>query len=200
VHWLQVEKRSGGRGTRLWVEDLQGLLGLVDIGVVEIHPWNATVDDVEHPDMLVFDLDPGSGVPWEWVVEAAIGFRHVLKEQGYWSWPKLTGGKGVHVVAPTARKFTHDAAHRYCKAVAQELAAADPSRYTLSATAKRAGRLFIDYLRNGRGTTAVGAYSPRARSGIPIAAPTTWREIERGIRPDAFDIHSPPTRRMPRRA
>jgi bifunctional non-homologous end joining protein LigD len=195
VHQLKVQKREGGEGTRLWVDDLEGLLGLVEIGVVEVHPWNATVDDIEHPDTLVFDLDPGEGVSWNFVVETAIGMRDLLIEEGLTSWPKLTGGKGLHLMVPITPDLDHDEAHRYCKELAQRFAAKDPGLYTISAALmKRPGRLFIDYLRNGRGTTAVGTYSPRARSGFPIAAPASWREVEAGVRPDTYSLRKPARR------
>ena len=190
VHRLTVQKREGGEGTRLWVDDLEGLLGLVEIGAVELHPWNSTVEDFEHPDVLVFDLDPGEGVEWTFVRETALRLRELLKSEGHDnSWPKLTGGKGVHVMVPIARGMTHDQAHAYCKALAERVAHTNPARYTTSAAlAKRPGRLFIDYLRNGRGTTAIGTYSPRARPGFPIAAPVTWKHLERDIKPDAFHM------------
>jgi bifunctional non-homologous end joining protein LigD len=192
VHQLKIEKREGGEGTRLWVDDLDGLIGLVQIGAVELHPWNATVDDIEHADRLVFDLDPGAGIAWTYVIDAALQLRDLLKQEGLESWPKTTGGKGIHLMVPLEPKMTHDKAHRYARGIAQRLAAIDPDRYIVSASmAKRPGRLFIDYLRNGRGTTAVGAYSPRARPGFPIAAPVTWKDVENGIRPDAFRISSP---------
>ena len=96
-------------------------------------------------------------------------------------------------MAPLAPKLTHDAAHAYGRRLAQQLAATDPQRYVTSAAlAKRPGRLFIDFLRNGRGTTAIGAYSPRALPGFPVAAPVTWAAVERGIRPDAFAMANPP--------
>jgi bifunctional non-homologous end joining protein LigD len=174
------------------VDDLDGLIGLVQIGAVELHPWNASVDDIEHADRLVFDLDPGAGIAWTYVIDAALQLRDLLKQEGLESWPKTTGGKGIHLMVPLEPKMTHDKAHRYARGIAQRLAAIDPDRYIVSASmAKRPGRLFIDYLRNGRGTTAVGAYSPRARPGFPIAAPVTWKDVENGIRPDAFRISSP---------
>jgi bifunctional non-homologous end joining protein LigD len=200
VHQLHIEKREGGQGVRLWVDDLAGLLGLVEIGTVEVHPWAATVDDYEHADQLVFDLDPGDGVPWEFMIETALAMRGLLEADGLGSWPKTTGGKGLHVVAPLPRRRTHDAAHAYAKRIAQRLAASDPEHYvTLADPAKRAGRIFIDYLRNGRGTTAVGTYSPRARTGFPIAAPVTWQQVENGIRPDAYTLERPFGRRPKRR-
>jgi bifunctional non-homologous end joining protein LigD len=195
VHRLTIEKREGGEGTRLWVDDLDGLLGLVEIGAVELHAWNATVDEIEQPDMLVFDLDPGEGVAWEFVIETALMLRRMLKAEGLEPWPKLTGGKGLHLMAPLDRTMDHDQARAYAKQIAQRLAATAPNRYTLASTpGKRAGRIFIDYLRNGRGTTAIGAWSPRVRAGFPIAVPVSWRQVEHCIRPDAFTMEKLPRR------
>lgn len=191
VHQLKVQKREGGEGTRLWVDDLRGFIGLVDIGAVEIHPWNATVDDIEHADRLVIDLDPGPDVTWEPVVEAALRMRDLLKEEGLESWPKLTGGKGIHLMAPLDKPQTHDRVHSWARRLCATLAGKNPRQYILSAQAQRRGVIFLDYLRNGRGTTAVGPYSPRARKGFPIAAPTTWGRIESGIRPDAYTMKHP---------
>jgi len=196
VHRLAIEKREGGEGTRLWVDTVDGLVGLVSIGAVELHPWNATVDNIERPNQLVFDLDPGEGVEWRFVIETALVIRHLLEEEGFETWPKITGGKGIHVMVPITPGMTHDQAHRYCRGVAQRLVSTDPERYTVSASmAKRPGKLFIDYLRNGRGTTAIGTYSPRARPGFPIAAPVSWRDVENGVEPDAFTMQRPPAQR-----
>jgi bifunctional non-homologous end joining protein LigD len=192
VHQLRIEKREGGEGVRVWVDSLAGFLGLVEMDVVEVHPWAATVDDIEHADLLVFDLDPGDGVQWDFVIESASRMRELLEREGFKPWPKLTGGKGLHLMAPLSRKLTHDDAHNFARRLAQRLASTDPDRYITSASlARRPGRLFIDYLRNGRGTTAVGAYSPRVREGFPIAAPVTWKQVERGIRPDTFTLDNP---------
>lgn len=202
VGQLKVQKRQGGEGTRLWVENLEGFLGLVEIGVVEVHPWNSQVDDLEHADGMVFDLDPGPGIEWNFVVESAMELRELLTREKLDSWPKLTGGKGVHVMVPIASsRMTHDEAHRYSREFAVKLANKNLSRYTTSANLReRKGRLFIDYLRNGRGTTAVGAYSPRARPGLPIAAPVTWPEIENGVLPNAFTMDQPFRRARSQRA
>jgi bifunctional non-homologous end joining protein LigD len=161
------------------------------MGAVELHPWNATVDDIEHPDQIVFDLDPGEGIDWQIVVDTALAFRALLQDERLDSWPKVTGGKGMHVMVPIEPQLTHDEAHRYAKGLARRIADLDPSRYTLSAKDQRSGRLFIDYLRNGRGTTAVGTYSPRARPGIPVAAPVSWKQVEDGIRPNIFTLAYP---------
>jgi bifunctional non-homologous end joining protein LigD len=190
-----IEKREGGEGTRLWVDDLAGLLGLVEIGAVELHPWNARIDDIEHPDMLVFDLDPGDGVAWEFVIETALMLRRMLKDEGLEPWPKLTGGKGLHLMTPLEPKVDHDQARAYAKQIARRLAATAPDRYTFSSDpGQRPGRIFIDYLRNGRGTTAIGTWSPRARAGFPVAAPVSWRQVENRIHPDVFTMEKPPRR------
>lgn len=191
VHQLRIQKREGGQGTRLWVDSLEGLLGLVEIGAVELHPWNSTVEDFEHADRIVIDLDPGEGVEWEAIANTALELRALMKREGFETWPKLTGGKGVHLMAPLDQPMLHDQAHRIARSLCSEFAATDAERYILSAQARRRGRIFLDYLRNGRGTTAIGTYSPRAREHFPIAAPVTWARIERGIGPDAFTIENP---------
>lgn len=189
VRQLRIDKREGGQGVRLWVDSLEGLLGLVELGAVELHPWNATVEDIEHADRFVFDLDPGAGLEWPFVLDTALRLRDFLARVGLPTWPKLTGGKGVHLMASIDHRVTHDEAHAQAKRIAEEFAATDRKRLVTSAAlSERPGKLFLDYLRNGRGTTAVAAYSPRARPGFPVAMPVTWTDLEGGIRPDAFGI------------
>jgi bifunctional non-homologous end joining protein LigD len=199
VHQLRVDKREGGIGTRLWIDSLAGFKGLVAIGAVELHPWNATVDDIERADRLVIDLDPGDGVAWPLVAETALRLRDALRKEGLEPWPKLTGGKGIHLMAPFPNKMSHDAARVLARNFVQDLAATRPDRYTLSSDPHaRRGRIYLDYLRNGRGNTAVGAYSPRARPGFPVAAPVSWRDIERQLPPDSFTLAKPPAARRRR--
>jgi bifunctional non-homologous end joining protein LigD len=160
------------------------------------------VDHIEQPDVMVFDLDPGPGIGMSCVVETAFALRDLLSGEGWESWPKLTGGKGIHVMVPIiGRNLSHDDTHRYSRSLAERLAARQPDQLTTSAAlSAREGRLFIDYLRNGRGTTAVAAFSPRARRGFPIAAPTTWDALRAGIRPDEYSLArpwaSPPRRQI----
>ena len=143
---------AGGEGARPWVDSVEGLLGLLEIDVVELHPWGATVDDVERPDMLVFNLDPDEAAEWPFVIETALRLREVLRAESLDSWPKLTGGKSVHVMVPVEPDLDWEEAHDYCRDIAERLAATAPDRYTTSASkAERPGRLFIDWLRNGRG-------------------------------------------------
>ncbi len=142
VHQLRIEKREGGEGVRLWVDDLAGLLGLVEIGAVELHPWPATVDDIEHADTLIFDLDPGEGVAWEFVVETALRLRELLQAEGLQNWPKLTGGKGVHLMAPLPEKMAHNAVHAYANTAGAAVRQQRSDRYLTSAQlSHRPGKL-----------------------------------------------------------
>jgi bifunctional non-homologous end joining protein LigD len=191
VHQLKVEKRGGGEGIRLWVDSLEGLLGLVEIDVVELHPWGSTIDDIERPDGLVFSLEPGDELDWRFIVDSAQEMRALLKTEGLESWPKLTG-TGVHVMAPIEPDLDWDEALAYSRSIAEQLAASAPDRYVTTAQGKRRGRLYLDWQRNGRGITAIGAYSPRALRGFPVVAPVAWRALERGMRPDAFTMRKPP--------
>jgi bifunctional non-homologous end joining protein LigD len=130
VHQLRLHKREAGEGTRVWVDDLDGLLGLLEMGVVEVHPWGAMVDDLERPDTLVFDFDPGEGVGWDFVTETAFALRDHLAAEALDCWPKVTGGKGLHVMVPIERTMMWDEAHEYCRRLAQTFIARDRTRYT----------------------------------------------------------------------
>ncbi|MGE5538753.1 MAG: non-homologous end-joining DNA ligase [Gemmatimonas sp.] len=198
VHALRIVKRAGDEGVRVWVDDLDGLLGLLDMDVVEVHPWGATVDDIEHPDLLVFDLDPGPGVPWEFVCETAFALRDFLCDEGFDPWLKTSGGKGLHVMVPAERAMDWAEARVWAKDTAARFARRD-RRYTAVSTSDRVGRIFIDYLRNGRGNTAVGAYSPRTRPGFPVSYPISWAELKRGVRADSFTMDGLLKRRSPAR-
>ncbi len=182
-------------GIYTFVKDLPGLIAMVQMGVLEIHPWGSTVAKLETPDRITFDLDPDVGLPWERVTEAAIEMREALLGIGLKSFPKTTGGKGLHVVVPIAPKLEWDPVKEFSKWVAERFVVAYPDRFT-SNMAKRArtGRIFIDYLRNGRGATAIGAYSPRARPGAPVATPLFWEEVENGVTPDRFTVVTVPAR------
>jgi bifunctional non-homologous end joining protein LigD len=188
VRQRRIEKSDGTRGVRVWVDDLAGLLGLVEMDVVEVHPWGANVDDIEHPDLLAFNLKPGEDVDWSFVIESAHSLRNLLAAEDLDSWPKTTGDDSLHVMVPFARKLTWEDAREFAKGIAEALDATAPDRYTLSARTNRTGKLLIDYLRNGRGLTAVGGYSPRALPGFPIAAPITWEDLDRGIRSGSFTM------------
>jgi bifunctional non-homologous end joining protein LigD len=177
------------------VSDLEGLLALVQMGVLEIHFWGAHRDKIELPDYVVFDLDPDEGLPWERVVEGAFMMRDFLTELGLRTFLKTTGGKGLHVVFPVARRDDWDEVKAFTKAVTEAVVASAPDRYTSKLPkASRKGKVFIDYLRNGRGATSISPYSTRARPGATVSAPLFWEELETGARGDSFNVRNLPER------
>ena len=179
----------------LAIRDLAGLLTLVQANVLEIHPWGARAADAERPDRLVFDLDPGEGVGWAQVVAGARAVRERLAALGHAGFLKTTGGHGLHVVVPLKPSADWEAAKRFAKGIADGLARDDPGRFVATATkAARPGRIYVDYLRNGRGATAVAAYSTRARAGAPVAVPVSWEEVGRLRSGAAFTVDSLPRR------
>ncbi|MBV9964476.1 MAG: DNA ligase D, partial [Alphaproteobacteria bacterium] len=155
----------------------------------------STVKKLETPDIVTFDFDPDIGLPWERVTEAALEMRQALLGIGLQSFAKTTGGKGLHVVVPLTPKLDWEAIKEFAKWVAEKFVTTYPDRFT-SNMAKRArtGRIFIDYLRNGRGATAIGAYSARSRPGAPVATPLFWDEVEKGVKPDGFTVATVPDR------
>ena len=189
----RIEKSDGTRGVRVWVDDLAGLLGFVEMEVIEVHPWGATVDDIEHPDLLAFNLKPGDGLDWGFVVETAERLRELLAGRGSGLLAQDDGRRFPACHGADRTDLTWEAAREFAKKIAERLQATSPDRYTLSARTNRTGKILIDYLRNGRGSTVVGAYSPRALPGFPIAAPISWRDLERGIRSDSFTMAKLPS-------
>ena len=174
----------------LFIRDFDGIAALVQIGVVEIHIWGAPIDAIETPDQTVFDLDPDEGLGPEKVRAAALAIRDRLDGLGHQSFVKTSGGKGFHVVAPVKPKADWKAvkefAHQFAKAMEQE----DPKSYTATlAKAARKGRIFIDYLRNGRGATAVAPYSARANAAAKVSMPISWEMVKAAPRP-AISISS----------
>jgi bifunctional non-homologous end joining protein LigD len=177
------------------VRDAQGLIALVQRGVLELHPWGARADQLERPDRLVLDLDPGPDVPWARVVRAAHELRALAAQLELESFVRTTGGKGLHVVLPIERRNSWEAAKGFAHSLAQALARRAPRDFVLVATkSKRAGRIFLDYLRNGRGATAVASYSTRAAPGATVATPLAWEELDARLDPARFDARSVPRR------
>ncbi len=177
------------------INDLDGLIGLVQSATLEIHPWGSTLEDWERPDRIVMDLDPGEGVEWPAVIEAAVEVRERLKRAGLAAFVKTSGGKGLHVVAPLKPHADWPAVKTFCKGLAEAMAADGPERYVATiAKAKRRGKILIDYLRNQRGATAVAAFSTRARPGAAVSMPITWDELGPGIGPDHFTLLNAPSR------
>lgn len=181
--------------TYMAVNDKEGLLTLIQFGAVEIHLWGSRVDDVERPDRLVFDIDPDPSVAWKDVVNSAVIVRDLLKELGLQSFVKTSGGKGLHVVVPIQRRLEWPAVKAFCKSVATLLESVAPDQFLANMSkAARKGKIFIDYLRNDRGSTAIAPYSTRARAGAPVATPLTWDELKKLDGPQQFTLKNVPER------
>ncbi len=174
-------KKGGGSEEYITVSTQEGLVGLAQMGVLEIHPWGSRNDSLETPDQIIFDLDPDPAIEWKTLAESAGEVRDVLKELGLVSFVKSTGGKGLHVVAPIQAKHEWTEVKDFSRNVASALEAARPDRYLIKMTkSARVGRIFLDYLRNDRGSTAVAPYSPRGRKGVRVAVPMSWQELRKG--------------------
>lgn len=173
----------------LFVKDFDGIAALVQMGVVEIHIWGCKIDALETPDQVVFDLDPDEGVDVAGVREAALEIRSKLEELSLPTFVKTSGGKGYHVVVPLKPAADWAAVKGFAHDFARAMEQAAPQRYTATLSKKaRTGRIFIDYLRNGKGSTTVAPYSSRAKKGATVSMPLTWQEVHDGIAPNAFPI------------
>lgn len=179
VKHVPIREKDGGTEDYLYVEDVAGLVACVQMGTIEFHGWGSKVADVEKPDRIIFDLDPDEGLGFEKVKRAAHDLRRHLADIGLTTFPMLTGGKGVHVVVPLTPKAKWPAVKDFAQRFAMALAEAEPERFTATLSkAQRKGKIFIDYLRNQRGSTAIMPYSARAREQAPVAAPINWDELD----------------------
>ncbi|MFC3816222.1 non-homologous end-joining DNA ligase [Lysobacter sp. GCM10012299] len=188
VHSITLDEVSG-TGEYLYIDNADGLLDLVQLNTLEFHPWGARTSDVEHPDRLVFDLDPDEGIAWSELKSAARDIRDRLAALKLRSWVRLSGGKGLHVVVPVRPKADWAQAKAFCEDFAGQLVTESPKRYVATASkAKREGRIFIDWLRNTRGATSVASWSLRARAGVPVCMPLSWDELAQVRKPGAYDL------------
>jgi bifunctional non-homologous end joining protein LigD len=163
----------------LYIEDEKGLLELIQMGVIEVHPWGATIDAIDYPDRLIFDLDPAPDVPFTALKLAAQDLRQRLQQAGLEPLLKCTGGKGLHVIVPLAGKDQWPAVKSFAASIAQGMESAAPDAYVATMSkAKRTGRIFVDYFRNDLTATTIADYSVRARPGIPVAVPLEWKELQ----------------------
>lgn len=174
----EIAGKSGKKSAYLVINDAKGLISAAQIGALELHIWGSRSDLVEKPERIVFDLDPAEGLDFSRVRDAALEIREILEAMDLLCFPLLSGGKGVHVVAPVQRRRAWPDIKAFAKGLATKIAAAVPDRYTAKAAkASRANRIFIDWLRNERGATAIAPYSLRARPGAPVATPVSWQEL-----------------------
>jgi bifunctional non-homologous end joining protein LigD len=189
-------KTSEGPASYMMANSAEALTALVQMGVLEIHPWGSTARSQGCPDRLIFDIDPDEDLEWTAVADAARQVNALLGQIGLTGFLKTTGGKGLHVVVPIVPKLPWDDIKGFSKAIAELFAATFPDRFTANmAKARRRGRIFIDYLRNAEGATAVSAYSTRARARAPVAVPLAWKELnKRDLRFDHFHVGNVPAR------
>jgi len=187
---VEVEE-SDGRASYMVANTAAALVALVQLGVLEFHTWGARQDRLDRPDRMTLDLDPAPDVPWHEVVEAAFLIKTLLEELSLKSFVKTTGGKGLHVVVPLQRRHSWDEVKNFSKSVAGHMARTIPARFTDNMSKRvRKGKVYIDYLRNGRGATAVAAYSTRAKPRAPLSAPLAWDELTPSLRSDQFTVHN----------
>jgi bifunctional non-homologous end joining protein LigD len=162
----------------IYVKDAKGIMEMIQMGVIEIHPWGATIDNVHTPDRMIFDLDPDPSVPFSEVKNAAIEIRKRLKKAHLESLLKCTGGKGLHIVVPLAPKNRWDEVKGWASAFAHTMVEEAPDKYVATITkSKRTGKILIDFFRNDYTATGIASYSLRARPGAPVAVPVEWRDL-----------------------
>lgn len=179
----------------LAIDDARGLRAMAQIAALELHAWQVTERDPEHPDRLVFDLDPGEDLPFASVVEAAHIVRDHLAGIGLASFCRTTGGHGLHVVVPLSRKAGWAHVRDFAHETSMTLVQVHPALFVATPRKEaRRAHIFIDWLRNGPGATAIASYSPRARPGATVATPLAWEEVNPGLDPDVWTLHSVPRR------
>ncbi|MCB9867977.1 MAG: DNA ligase D, partial [Phycisphaerales bacterium] len=190
VRAIRVKEKSG-TADYIGVDGADGLVTLIQFGVLEIHPWGAKEDALDKPDVITFDLDPGDGVTFGKIQSAAERLRDVLAEVDLESFVKTSGGKGLHVVVPLARRANWADVKDFAAAVARRMAREEPEQYLATMSkAKRKGRIFVDYLRNSRGATSVAPWSTRARPGAPVSMPLAWSDLKKLKNADAYTVEN----------
>ncbi len=192
---IELEEKKGKQVVGLYVEHLASLVGLVQIGVLEVHVWGCKIDKVERPDRMILDLDPDVALPWYRVIEGAKLVREKLLDLGLESFLKTTGGKGLHVVVPISRRHTWAEMMQFSQAVSDSLAKDSPGRFTtIQSLARRKGRIYLDFRRNTRGATAIAAYSTRAHPQATVSVPLGWEELDACLGSDYYHVANLPRR------
>jgi bifunctional non-homologous end joining protein LigD len=187
----ELQKLSGKDARVLWIENLAGLIAGVQINTLEFHVWGSDRQEPDLPHRMVFDIDPDDGLSFKDVKQAAIDIRDVLGVLGLQSWPLVSGGKGIHVVVPLVPKANWDEVKDFCHAFAELMARTDPHRFVANMSkVRRTGRMFLDYLRNSQGATAICPWSTRAHPGGTVAVPVSWDELSELDSARSFDIFS----------
>ncbi|HET6655538.1 MAG TPA: DNA ligase D [Gammaproteobacteria bacterium] len=192
---IDITENSGDVRTYVYVRALADLIALVQAGTLELHPWGSRVDNVDKPDLIVFDLDPSPEVGWAEVLRVAGTLRERLEAMGLTPFVRLTGGKGLHLVVPLRRRDGWDEIKAFARAVCEAHVRDEPKKLTANMSkARRRGRIFLDYLRNGRGATAIASYSTRAHPHAPVAVPVRWDELAESLKSDHYRVDNLPQR------
>ena len=190
-----VVPEGDGKATYMMANSLPAVVALVQMGVLELHPWGSSARKLGSPDRVIFDIDPDDDLPWSKVADAARLMKTLLEEIGLRVFLKTTGGKGLHVVAPVRPTRDWDTVKAFTKSVAEHLEKTFPDRFTATMSkAKRRGRIYVDYLRNAEGATSIAAYAVRARANAPVSLPIDWSELDEDVRFDHFNVRNVPSR------
>ncbi len=194
LHEVSVGVKGEARDY-LMIHDVDGLISLVQWGVIELHPWQCAANNLDKPDRIIFDLDPDPSVSLKQLIEGAQEVRQRMQELGLVTFLKTTGGKGLHVVVPMTPSYSFPAIKSFARAIAESMASDSPTKYTANMSkAKRAGKIFVDYLRNDVTSTAVAPYSARAREGATVSTPVAWEELTANLKLPSFTIDTVPQR------
>ena len=194
IERVTVEE-SNGATLYMMANSVPAIVALLQMGALELHPFGSSAPKLHCPDRIIFDFDPDDEVSWDTLVEAVHLLKTLLEELGLTPFIKTTGGKGLHVVIPIRPAFGWDEIKPFTRAIAELLEQSFPDRFTATMSkTKRRGKIFIDYLRNGEGATAIAAYSLRAREGAPVATPIAWEELSQEVRRDYFNVKTVPDR------
>lgn len=186
-------KRISPDAEVIHIKDAKGLVALAQFGMVELHPWGSRLPDPEKPDFLIWDLDPDSSVPWKEVLGAAFLLRDLLGNLGLSTMVKTSGGKGLHIQMPVRPTYDWDTLREFSKVVSSAVAAMNPNRFTVTSTkSKRTGKIYIDWMRNGRGATCIAPWCPRIRPGAPVSMPIAWEDLPALEPGGGFTIKHPP--------
>ncbi len=188
LHVIHIQEKEKTQ-PYVYIKDKEGLISLVQMGVLEIHPWGSTIDELEKPDIIIFDIDPAPDVEWKKVIQAARFIRDELEKLGITSFVKTTGGKGLHVTVPIKPQRPWEEIKIFSKTFVKYLVSLKPESYVdVMTKSKRAGKIYLDYLRNQRGATAIAPYSTRAFTGAPVATPLSWEELSPKIKSASYTI------------
>ena len=190
IERIEIPEENGS-GVYIMANSLPAVIGLVQMGVLELHTWGSRAGHLGFPDRMIFDLDPDEGLGWNAVVEGAQLMHGLLDKIGLQSFLKTTGGKGLHIVVPLKPERPWDEVKAFSKAIAEHLAHTLPDRFTANmAKSRRGGKIFIDYLRNSQSATAVAAYSTRAKPEAPVSVPVSWDELGPDLHSDSFHVRN----------